>query len=55
MSDGAAWEAFCDALKRAGQQILRPEAPADEVSAWLPGLLRIVPGPPTTARFAQGD
>lgn len=27
--DGRAWEAFCDHLKRAGQQILRPEAPAD--------------------------
>lgn len=26
---GATWEQFCDTLKRAGQQILRPEAPAD--------------------------
>src|SRR6478609_5761053 len=31
------------------------KAPADEVSAWLPGLRRIVPGPPTTVRLAQGD
>ena len=27
--DGRAWEDFCDHLKRAGQQILRPEAPSD--------------------------
>lgn len=27
--DGTAWEAFCDSLKATGQQILRPEAPAD--------------------------
>jgi hypothetical protein len=26
---GATWEQFCDTLKRAGQQILRAEAPAD--------------------------
>lgn len=26
---GEAWEEFCDSLKRAGQQVLRPEAPAD--------------------------
>ena len=32
MSDARAWEEFCDALKRAGQQILRPEAPADDLT-----------------------
>ena len=26
---GESWEQFCDTLKRAGQQILRPEAPGD--------------------------
>jgi len=29
VQDGTAWEQFCDQLKRCGQQILRPEAPAD--------------------------
>lgn len=43
---GAAWDAFCDALKQAGRQILRPEAPAtelDRAEGWryLTRLLRI--------------
>jgi len=43
---GAAWEQFCDTLKRAGQQILRPEAahtPLDRAEGWryLTRLLRI--------------
>ena len=29
---GQSWDDFCDQLKRAGQQILRPEAPADELN-----------------------
>jgi hypothetical protein len=32
MSDGDAWDAFCDALKRAGAQVLRPEVPADPLT-----------------------
>jgi hypothetical protein len=40
------WDAFCEALKHAGQQILRPEAPADELTRaegyrYLTRLLRI--------------
>lgn len=43
---GQAWEDFCEALKRAGQQVLRPEAPAgklDRAEGWryLTRLLRI--------------
>ncbi|MBV2234593.1 MAG: DUF1214 domain-containing protein [Sterolibacterium sp.] len=30
--DGETWAAFCDTLKRAGQQILREEAPADALN-----------------------
>lgn len=29
---GNSWEAFCDLLKRAGRQILRPETPADPLN-----------------------
>jgi len=43
---GEAWDSFCEALKRAGQQVLRPEAPADELTRaegyrYLTRLLRI--------------
>jgi hypothetical protein len=43
---GRAWEEFCEALKRAGAQVLRPEAPAgelDRAEGWryLTRLLRI--------------
>ncbi|PTU30403.1 hypothetical protein CJD38_15155 [Stenotrophobium rhamnosiphilum] len=43
---GKAWDDFCDALKHAGNQILRPEAPSDELSRaegyrYLTRLLRI--------------
>lgn len=43
---GRVWEEFCDALKRAGQQVLRPEAPADPLDRaegfrYLSRLLRI--------------
>jgi hypothetical protein len=43
---GRAWEAFCDSLKQAGQQILRPEAPVSELDRaegwrYLTRLLRI--------------
>src|SRR3546814_16524032 len=43
---GAVWDEFCDTLKRAGQQILRPEAassPLDRAEGWryLTRLLRI--------------
>lgn len=32
IEDGSAWEAFCDALKETGKQILREEAPSDAFS-----------------------
>lgn len=43
---GEAWEAFCDTLKRAGKQVLRPEAPATALDRaegyrYLTRLLRI--------------
>lgn len=43
---GQTWDEFCDALKRAGQQILRPEAPVSELDRaegwrYLTRLLRI--------------
>lgn len=43
---GAVWELFCDRLKQAGQQVLRPEAPSDELTRaegfrYLSRLLRI--------------
>ncbi len=43
---GKAWDEFCDALKRAGQQVLRPEAPTSELDRaegwrYLTRLLRI--------------
>lgn len=43
---GRSWDAFCDALKRAGQQVLRPEAPKDALTRaegwrYLTRLLRI--------------
>lgn len=43
---GEVWNEFCDTLKRAGQQVLRPEAPADELTRaegwrYLSRLLRI--------------
>ena len=43
---GRAWEEFCETLKRAGQQVLRPEAPADPLTRaegwrYLTRLLRI--------------
>ncbi len=44
--DGRVWEQFCDALKHAGQQVLRPEAPSDALNRaegyrYLTRLLRI--------------
>ena len=44
--DGQTWELFCDALKHAGQQVLRPEVPTDaftraEGYRYLSRLLRV--------------
>ncbi len=46
VQSGEAWDEFCEALKHAGQQILRPEAPSDELHRaegyrYLTRLLRI--------------
>ena len=46
VESGQTWDEFCDALKRAGAQILRPEAPADAMTRaegwrYLTRLLRI--------------
>lgn len=46
VESGRAWDEFCDALKHAGQQVLRPEAPATEIDRaegyrYLSRLLRI--------------
>lgn len=46
VQSGQAWADFCDTLKRAGEQVLRPEAPADALSRaegfrYLSRLLRI--------------
>src|SRR5689334_14939080 len=43
---GRVWEEFCDTLKRAGEQILRPETPADALDRaegwrYLTRLLRV--------------
>src|SRR5688572_7305914 len=43
---GETWDEFCDALKRAGRQVLRPETPASELDRaegfrYLTRLLRI--------------
>ncbi|MGH8809463.1 MAG: DUF1214 domain-containing protein [Noviherbaspirillum sp.] len=55
---GRTWDAFCDILKRAGNQILRPEAPADaftraEGYRYLSRLLRI--GLEMHVEFADPD
>lgn len=46
VQSGQSWEEFCDTLKRAGQQVLRPEAPGDALARaegfrYLSRLLRI--------------
>lgn len=55
---GVVWEEFCDALKAAGAQVLRPEAPADALTRaegwrYLTRLLRI--GLEMHLEFADAD
>lgn len=55
---GRTWDEFCEALKRAGRQVLRPEAPADPLTRaegwrYLTRLLRI--GLEMHLEFADGD
>lgn len=55
---GAVWDEFCEALKQAGRQVLRPEAPADALDRaegwrYLTRLLRI--GLEMHLEFADAD
>src|SRR2546428_12043263 len=55
---GKTWDGFCDALKRAGQQVLRPETPSSPLDRaeglrYLTRLLRI--GLEMHLEFADAD